>query len=75
MSKPDSKVRNQRTKLGLNQSAFWTRVGVTQSGGSRYEAGRSMPKAVKTLLDLAYGKKPLDTLAKLRGVEVSSLSS
>lgn len=27
-----------RKKLGLNQSDFWSRVRVTQSGGSRYES-------------------------------------
>jgi hypothetical protein len=31
--------REIRQRLGLNQEAFWTRIGVTQSGGSRYEAG------------------------------------
>ena len=29
-----------RQKLGLNQQQFWARLGVTQSGGSRYENGR-----------------------------------
>ena len=44
-----------RKSLGLNQIEFWSRVGVTQSGGSRYEAGRSMPKQVTWLLHLTYG--------------------
>ena len=39
--------RDIRQRLGLNQQEFWTRIGVTQSGGSRYESGRSMPKPVK----------------------------
>ena len=30
-----------RVKAGLNQSQFWSRIGVTQSGGSRYESGRA----------------------------------
>ncbi|MCX7170423.1 MAG: hypothetical protein NTY41_09060 [Proteobacteria bacterium] len=41
-----------RNKLGLNQSDFWSRYGVTQSGGSRYEAGRNIPAPLKLLLRL-----------------------
>ncbi len=44
-----------RTKLRLNQSEFWRRIQVTQSGGSRYESGRNVPKPVALLLNLAYG--------------------
>ena len=29
-------ARSIRMSLGLNQDEFWTRIGVTQSGGSRY---------------------------------------
>lgn len=43
-----------RQRLGLNQEEFWTRIGVTQSGGSRYESGRSMPKPVRELLRLVH---------------------
>ena len=43
-----------RRRLGLNQEEFWTRIGVTQSGGSRYESGRSMPKPVQELLRLVH---------------------
>jgi transcriptional regulator with XRE-family HTH domain len=46
--------REIRKKLGLNQQEFWTRIGVTQSGGSRYESGRNMPRPVKELLRLVY---------------------
>jgi transcriptional regulator with XRE-family HTH domain len=46
--------RELRLSLGLNQQDFWTRVGVTQSGGSRYETGRRMPKPVKELLRLVH---------------------
>ncbi len=46
-----------RHVLGENQSVFWQRFGVTQSGGSRYESGRSMPKPVRMLISLyAAGK-------------------
>lgn len=40
--KPE-KIQEQRKLSGLNQSAFWSRFGVTQSGGSRYESGRNVP--------------------------------
>ena len=43
-----------RKKLGLNQSDFWSRVRVTQSGGSRYESGRNIPASAQLLLHLAY---------------------
>lgn len=46
--------REIRQRLGLNQQEFWTRIGVTQSGGSRYESGRSMPKPVRELLRLVH---------------------
>ena len=44
-----------RQKLGINQTQFWSRVGVTQSGGSRYESGRKIPKPIQHLLVIAYG--------------------
>ena len=46
--------REIRRRLGLNQEEFWSRIGVTQSGGSRYESGRSMPKPVRELLRLVH---------------------
>jgi len=46
--------REIRRRLGLNQQEFWTRIGVTQSGGSRYESGRNMPKPVRELLRLVH---------------------
>ncbi len=46
--------REIRRQLGMNQQEFWTRIGVTQSGGSRYESGRSMPKPVQELLRLVH---------------------
>ena len=46
--------REIRQKLGLNQEEFWQKIGVTQSGGSRYEAGRDMPKPVTELLRLVH---------------------
>ena len=46
-------AREIRRKLGLNQQ-FWSTLGVTQSGGSRYESGRNMPKPVRELLRLVH---------------------
>ncbi len=47
-------IRELRKKLGLNQSQFWSKLGVTQSGGSRYESGRNIPRPVQALLRLVH---------------------
>jgi len=47
-------VRAIRRKLGMNQQQFWSKLGVTQSGGSRYESGRNMPRPVQQLLHLVH---------------------
>ncbi len=47
-------AREIRRKLGMNQQQFWSRLGVTQSGGSRYESGRNMPRPVQQLLRLVH---------------------
>lgn len=46
-----------RRNMGLNQNDFWAALGVTQSGGSRYENGRAMPKPVAALLELVHVKQ------------------
>ena len=46
--------RGIRRRLGMNQQEFWGRIGVTQSGGSRYESGRNMPKPVQELLRVVH---------------------
>lgn len=46
--------RDIRRRLRMNQRDFWSRIGVTQSGGSRYESGRAMPKPVRELLRLVH---------------------
>ena len=33
-----------RESCGLSQKAFWSAVGLTQSGGCRYERGNRLPK-------------------------------
>lgn len=51
-------IRLLRGLSGLDQTAFWKRVGVTQSGGSRYENGeRRVPTPVQSLLRLVYVEK------------------
>lgn len=55
MKTPDKiDAREIRHKLGLNQQQFWSKLGVTQSGGSRYESGRNMPRPVQQLLRLVH---------------------
>ncbi len=66
--KPFERITNPRgirRRLRLNQQEFWSRVGVTQSGGSRYESGRSMPRPVRELLRLVHIEGI--ELAKARG--------
>ena len=69
------KPKDIRIRFGLNQTEFWARIGVTQSGGSRYERFRNMPRPVQELLRLVYveqvdlsriRKADLDILQKLK---------
>ena len=62
-----------RQKLNLNQTSFWSRCGVGQSGGSRYESGRNIPRPVQMLLRIAYGTKDQadKQLSALRGQELA----
>lgn len=66
-------LKEIRKKIGLNQMEFWGKIGVTQSGGSRYEAGRNMPKPVRELLRLVHIEH-ID-LAKVNGkdMEIAAL--
>ncbi|MDR0588633.1 MAG: helix-turn-helix domain-containing protein [Burkholderiales bacterium] len=60
MSQPkeSSVLRKMRIESGLNQAAFWTPLGITQSGGSRYEGeSRRVPKPIAMLLTIAYGSE------------------
>lgn len=61
------RAQQLRIKLGLRQDEFWSRVGVTQSAGSRYETGsRRLPVPLQMLIELAYGNKSNDALKRLR---------
>ncbi len=55
-----SNIGADRKKTGTNQKDFWTRYGVTQSGGSRYESGRNIPKPLAILLWLHRSGKVSD---------------
>ena len=55
-----NKMSEHRKSTGLNQSDFWSRFGVTQSGGSRYESGRGLPKPVAMLVWLRESGKITD---------------
>ena len=73
--KPFERIPNPRVirrRLQLNQQEFWTRVGVTQSGGSRYEGGRTMLKPVRELLRLVHVEGIELSKAKRRDFEVAS---
>ena len=48
--------RDVRRKMDISQSEFWNRLGVTQSGGSRYESGRPVPMPTAILAHLVYVK-------------------
>lgn len=71
-------IRDLRNQTGMNQTDFWRRLNVTQTGGSRYECGRPMPTSIQVLLKLVYGTdfEASDELNKLRSWrEVSSQNS
>ena len=67
--------RELRRKMDIRQSEFWSRIGVTQSGGSRYEAMRKVPKPTQTVIDLTYGplNAAVERLAAMRGITVAEL--
>lgn len=60
MTKPKTTITGtqaleMRLRRDMNQTQFWSRIGVTQSGASRYEHGRNIPHPVQKLLLIAYG--------------------
>lgn len=59
--KPNARYRsvqldtaNLRHQLGMNQTDFWAKLGVTQSGGARCENAKSVTLPVFKLLRLQY---------------------
>jgi DNA-binding transcriptional regulator YiaG len=67
LDSPLSDLVTLRKSFGENQNKFWSRFGVTQSGGSRYETGRNLPAPVAILM-LAFVSGKIDdlSLTKLR---------
>jgi hypothetical protein len=55
-----TQLRDLRNQSKLNQSDFWSRFGVTQSGGSRYEIDRSIPKSLALLIYFWHSGKITD---------------
>lgn len=43
-----------REQAGLTQRAFWEPMGITQSGGCRYEAGHPVPRPIRILVFANY---------------------
>lgn len=58
-------IQSYRTARGENQCQFWQRFGVTQSGGSRYENGRTIPPPVALLLVLFLTEQVDDNVLSL----------
>jgi transcriptional regulator with XRE-family HTH domain len=65
-------VAAMRDKSGLSQEAFWGRIGVSQSGGSRYESDRKMPRAVKELVRLVYIEEV--DLSRVQGGDIAIIN-
>lgn len=55
-------IAKARSKSGLTQTEFWKNLGITQSGGSRYESGRNIPIPVQRLFWLTHVSDAVATL-------------
>jgi DNA-binding transcriptional regulator YiaG len=65
-----STLRDYRKSLRESQSSFWSRFGVTQSRGSRFEMGAEVPSPVAILLSLYIDGTITDMdLCKVRGTK------
>lgn len=49
-SRKDIDLAALRAASGLNQAEFWSKFGISQSGGSRYERGCRMPMPNRILV-------------------------
>jgi len=56
-----SNLRQLRLSWNESQTKFWSRFGVTQSRGSRFEKGIGIPNSVAMLMDLYLEQKVNDT--------------
>jgi DNA-binding transcriptional regulator YiaG len=59
-------ARALRDSLQVSQSEFWQRLGISRSGGSRYERGRPIPRTVYLLMQLAYLADAEQRLKRIR---------
>lgn len=57
-------LRCLRDQKGESQEEFWIRFGVSQSSGSRYEAGAPLPQTLAILMRLYAGGKLTDEMIK-----------
>jgi len=76
-------AKRLREQAGLTQNRFWEPLGITQSGGCRYEAGQPIPKPIRILVFANYvaalridpstpeGAAALMRLARLQASEVA----
>jgi hypothetical protein len=53
-------VHAHRRRIKESQKVFWSRFGVTQSRGSRFELGANIPKPVMLLLRLYFAGRITD---------------
>ena len=53
-----------RAKLNCNQTEFWGMVGITQSGGCRYEAGRNLPLPLRIAMAFVFKDEIEEILSK-----------
>jgi transcriptional regulator with XRE-family HTH domain len=77
-------AKQLREDAGLTQKEFWCPLGLTQSGGSRYEQGKAIPMPTRILIFAAYvagirlnastaaGAAQLVRLAKLQSSECAA---
>lgn len=48
-------IRAKRKDLGMTVESFWDKLGISKSGGSRYEnLGREIPEPVRRLFQVTY---------------------
>ena len=69
MNKLIDDPRTMRMKRGETQTEFWSRLGVSQSAGSRFETFRTLPHWLRIMIVIAYGtqKQSAKLVAALRG--------